>query len=340
MRIIRCAGDRAREAEKLRQQEEQRARGANRQRAWERARTLRWERREAAAVRLQAVGRVVLARRQLRELREERDWEERYGILVHLSDADEEPAWLREAESRLAESIEQLQAKATEVSSPRSEEATRRSARAGDCTPKQLFSSRLPPPQSIPLQSPTAAAPAAGRREGEAWRSGGRQRRLYRDLRAERQADAGAAGEAHVGWMSEWVAYDESIRSEMERQERQLHREREEARQLAAAMAQSAGLGKLDAEGQAAFISLCGEAGIAPADVHTPVRVPRVSDNATELRFSRKCRARRISIDGRRERWKEKVDSLSSVRSLAEVVMAERFGIEVRHTRHEPPKET
>ena len=135
--------------------------------------------------------------------------------------------------------------------------------------------------------------------------------------------------------MSEWMAYDESVRSEMERQERQLHREREEARQLAAAMAQSAALGELDAEGQAAFFSLCDEAGIAPADVQTPVRAPRVSDNAAELRFSRKCRARRISIDGRRERWKDKMDSLSSVRSVAEVVMSERFGIEVRHTKYE-----
>ena len=123
------------------------------------------------------------------------------------------------------------------------------------------------------------------------------------------------------------MVYDESVRSEAERQARLLYREREEARQLAAAMEQSAALGGLDEEGQAIFFSLCDEAGISPADVQTPVRVPRVSDNAAELRFSRKCRARRISIDGRRERWREKVDSLSNVRSLAEVVMAERFGV-------------
>ena len=61
--------------------------------------------------------------------------------------------------------------------------------------------------------------------------------------------------------------------------------------------------------------------------------------DATELRFSRKCRARRISIDGRRGRGREKGDSLSNVRSLAEVVMAERFGVEVRHAQYELPKE-
>ena len=181
--------------------------------------------------------------------------------------------------------------------------------------------------------------PAAGRREGEAWRSGGRQRSLYRDLKAERLADATAAGEA-AAWVSEWVAYDESVRSEMERQERQLHREREEARQLAAALEQSAGLGELDVEGRAALFSICDEVGIEPADVQVPVRTPRVSDNAAELRFSRKCRARRISIDGRRARWKEKLDSLCNVRSAAEVIMAERFGVEVRHATYEPPGET
>ena len=339
LRAIRCASDPARAAEGQRRKEEQRARGADRQRAWEQARTLRWERREVAAVRLQAAGRMVLAWRRLQELREERDWAERYGAFVHKSDAEEEPAWLREAEGWLAAGITQRRAKVTEVSPPRSEEVTRRATRVGDCSPKRLFSSRLPPPTSIPLQSPTAAAPAAERRDGEARRCGGRQRRLYRDLKAERRADAAAARAAHAGWMAEWVAYDESIRSEMERQERQLHREREESRQLAMAMVQSAGLGGLDAEGQAAFVLLCDEAGIAPSDVQIPVRTPRVGDNATELRFSRKCRARRISIDGRRERWKEKMDAIGSARSLAEVVMAERFGIEVRHAKHEPNEE-
>ena len=33
------------------------------------------------------------------------------------------------------------------------------------------------------------------------------------------------------------------------------------------------------------------------------------------------------------------MDSLSSVRSVAEAVMTERFGIEVRHAKYEPPEE-
>ena len=68
---------------------------------------------------------------------------------------------------------------------------------------------------------------------------------------------------------------------------------------------------------------------------HPPVRVPRVSDNAADMRFSRRCRARRISIDGRKTRWKEKLDSISGARTMAEAVMAERFGIEVRHAEYE-----
>ena len=83
-------------------------------------------------MKLQAAGRVVLAWRRLQELREERDWAERYGLYVHKSDAGEERAWLREAEGRLEESIKQMQAKVAEVSPPRSEEATRRSARVSE----------------------------------------------------------------------------------------------------------------------------------------------------------------------------------------------------------------
>jgi hypothetical protein len=340
LRINRCAGDRAREEQERRRQEEQRARATNRQRAWERARVLRWERREAAAVRLQTAWRAALARRWLHERREDREWKERFCGDVPLSAADltlsvtdEEPAWLREAESLLAGSMEEAkrrEAARAEASPPRSREATRRSTRAGNCSPRELFSSRLPPPPPPSQSPPAAAAPAAGRREGEAWRSGGRQRRVYRDLKAEREAETGGA-EA----MTEWMVYDESVRSEAERQARLLYREREEARQLAAAMEQSAALGGLDEEGQAIFFSLCDEAGISPADVQTPVRVPRVSDNEAEMRFSRRCRARRISIDGRKTRWKEKLDSISSARTMAEAVMAERFGIEVRHTEYE-----
>ena len=33
------------------------------------------------------------------------------------------------------------------------------------------------------------------------------------------------------------------------------------------------------------------------------------------------------------------MDSLNNVRSVAEVVMAERFGVEVRHAQYELPKE-
>ena len=60
-----------------------------------------------------------------------------------------------------------------------------------------------------------------------------------------------------------------------------------------------------------------------------------MNDNAAEMKFSRRCRARRISIDGRKTRWKEKLASISGARTMAEAVMAERFGIEVRHAEYE-----
>ena len=134
-------------------------------------------------------------------------------------------------------------------------------------------------------------------------------------------------------WRGRWQrraksrAYAESIRSAAELQERLLYEEREEARQLALAMEQSVAYsGALDEEQQAAFLAVCDQAGVSPCDIQWPVQVPRVSDNARELKFSRKCRARRIVFDGREERSQKKLDAIRAARSMAEVVMAERFG--------------
>ena len=123
----------------------------------------------------------------------------------------------------------------------------------------------------------------------------------------------------------------ESVRSEAERQERQLYREREEARQLAEAIRRSAThSGGLDEGQQAAFVTLCDEVGVVPSDVQFPLQVPRASDRAQELHFARKCRTRRISLSGRKERWDKQFGSIRDAQTMAEIVMAERFGVEVR----------
>ena len=96
--------------------------------------------------------------------------------------------------------------------------------------------------------------------------------------------------------MSEWVAFD----AEMERQERQLHREREEAQQLAAALTQSASLEQLDAEGRAALFSLCDKVRVVPADVQIPVRTPRVSAQRGGAAFLEKVSGK-AGLDRRQE---------------------------------------
>ena len=150
-------------------------------------------------------------------------------------------------------------------------------------------------------------------------------------MKSERETDTAAEyQDAVAAACDESRAYADSIRSAAELRERQLYREREEARQLAEAMQQSAAYsGDLDKGQQAAFLTLCDEVGISPADVQWPMQVPRASDRAKELRFARRCRARRISLDGRKERWERKFESIHDARTMAEVVMAERFGIEV-----------
>ena len=72
-----------------------------------------------------------------------------------------------------------------------------------------------------------------------AWRSGGRQRAMWRNVKGERRADAEAAL-ALATACDESRAYAESIQSAAELKERRLYEEKEEARQLAVAMAQSA----------------------------------------------------------------------------------------------------
>ena len=66
-----------------------------------------------------------------------------------------------------------------------------------------------------------------------------------------------------------------------------------------------------------------------PSDVQFPLQVPRASDMAQELHFARKCRARRISLSGRKERWDKQFGSIRDARTMAEIVLAERFGVEV-----------
>lgn len=294
------------------------------------------EKREASAVRLQAAGRRLVARRKYLELVDDRDWA---AELHHMSDdaaKAEEPAWLREAEELLAKETDVR----AEAGSPRSDEGKRFAARAGECSPVLLSLPSTPPPIPVPIPpSPPPLPPppvTEGRHEGMSWRSGGRQRKLFRDLRSERRAEVEATLEgALAAACDESRAYAESIRSAAELQERLLYEEREEARQLALAMEQSVAYsGALDEEQQAAFFAVCDQAGISPCDIQWPVQVPRVSDSARELKFSRKCRARRIVFDGREERSQKKLDAIRAARSMAEVVMAERFGLEVKRAEY------
>ena len=291
---------------------------------------------EAATLRLQAHGRGLLARWRHRRHVAELGRASPTPGLVRLSvgevrlSVEEEPAWLREAEELLTGSLGT--AKLTEAlqTTGRTSGAGRlRSERVRALPPTRLF---FPSSPNTPSPSPYPSPPEPRRREGEAWRSGGRQRRLYRDLKSERETDTAAEyQDAVAAACDESRAYADSIRSAAELRERQLYREREEARQLAEAMQQSAAYsGDLDEGQQAAFLTLCDEVGISPADVQWPMQVPRASDRAKELRFARRCRARRISLDGRKERWERKFESIHDARTMAEVVMAERFGIEVR----------
>ena len=141
-----------------------------------------------------------------------------------------------------------------------------RSTRVGALSPTQLIFPSPPNAPSSPLPKPSPPAPR--RHDGEAWRSGGRQRRLCRDLKSEREMDAAVEYQDEVAAArDESRAYADSIRSATELRERQLYREREEARQLAEAMQQSVAYsGGLDEGQQAAFLTLCNEVGVAPAD--------------------------------------------------------------------------
>ena len=163
-----------------------------------------------------------------------------------------------------------------------------------------------------------------------AWRSGGRQRAMWRNVKGERRADAEAAL-ALATACDESRAYAESIQSAAELKERRLYEEKEEARQLAVAMAQSAAEsgGWTDGGAVRAFLVVCDETDVSPCDIQLPTRVPRVSDNSEELKFSRKCRARHISFGGRAERSQRKLETIGAARSMAEAVMVERFGIEI-----------
>ena len=164
-----------------------------------------------------------------------------------------------------------------------------------------------------------------------AWRSGGRQRAMWRNVKGERRADAEAAL-ALATACDESRAYAESIQSAAELKERRLYEEKEEARQLAVAMAQSAAeSGGVDRRRGSSCIprGLRRTTDVSPCDIQLPTRVPRVSDNSEELKFSRKCRARHISFGGRAERSQRKLETIGAARSMAEAVMVERFGIEI-----------
>ena len=324
-REAREARERALQQEQERQREE---------------RALTRQRRELATLRLQACGRGLLARRRHRRYMEEMGRASLPTGLVRLS-VGEEPAWLLEAENLLAESMGATNLVGPEpgVSSPRREARRLRSERIGALTPTQLAFPSPPNTPSLPDAPHTPSGPSPplpGRPEGAAWRSGGRQRRLFRDLRSELESAAAVERQGVVAAVcaeTRAFAYAqlESVRSEAERQERQLYREREEARQLAEAIRRSAThSGGLDEGQQAAFVTLCDEVGVVPSDVQFPLQVPMASDRAQELHFARKCRTRRISLSGRKERWDKQFGSIRYARTMAEIVMAERFGVEVR----------
>ena len=133
--------------------------------------------------------------------------------------------------------------------------------------------------------------------------------------------------------MVEAQVYAASVQAELEREERQLRAEREDARQLAVAMRASMDQGGVGScleereEVDEQFRELCNAAGVRPEDIYWPMAIIiKRTDHTVEERgvFARKCRRAGVTAacGGQRERLKR----LHVARARAEVFMRASLG--------------